>query len=666
MESPAFAQRPVCIVAAMASLCLVLVCNCGSSRGMPHGDNTGGGGAAAPSPQASSSTSSSSGHGGGGAATTGSSSSTSSGGTGGAQDGGADSGNPPPPIDNWEWLNPRPTGDGLQAVWSDGTRAWAAGQRGTAIYSSGGTTWSLSNTGTFATLNGIWGSGNTVWAVGQKGTILGSSDGGMNFVSVPSPTSADLYGVWGSGATLFAVGDGGVVLRGDSGNFQLLTGVAQTDLRSVWGRSPSDVWAVGQSSTIYHSSDGTTFSSAGTVTTSPLYAIRGDATNLWVVGEGGFGGYAHFNGTTWINRDINPGVSESLWGVWAASPTDVFMAGDSGKLWHSSDDMMSRATVFAAAIPWQLTAIWGQGDQILITGGQGTLFGSSDHGMTFASRITGPHTWQTDDNRALWGLDDSHVFVAGGNGHVWRSSDGGDTWSPLNTGVTGTLNAITGRADGTVVASGGSYALYSVLIRSQDFGDHWTQAATSPTTTSMVLDGSDLWVAADNGCAVYHSIDLGDHWDTSYLPGACVSANTIWASGANVVVASVNQPTWYSTDKAMTWQQATLPSGASITSFWGTSPADIWAANFSGTVLHSNDGGMTWSFGDPAMSAHGNLVTGGGGDVFLASNGTVSVTHDAGQSWQPLPPAPNLSTIWPSATHLFGAGFAGSIVRHKR
>jgi hypothetical protein len=66
------------------------------------------------------------------------------------------------------------------------------------------------------------------------------------------------------------------------------------------------------------------------------------------------------------------------------------------------------------------------------------------------------------------------------------------------------------------------------------------------------------------------------------------------------------------------------------------------------------------------MTAKGSLVTGGGGDVFLASTDAALVTHDGGQTWQPLPPPPVLTAIWPSATHLFGVGYAGAILRHKR
>src|SRR5262245_23061301 len=34
---------------------------------------------------------------------------------------------PPLPIGDWEWLNPKPMGESLLAVWSDGTQVWTVG-----------------------------------------------------------------------------------------------------------------------------------------------------------------------------------------------------------------------------------------------------------------------------------------------------------------------------------------------------------------------------------------------------------------------------------------------------------------------------------------------------------------------------------------------------------
>jgi photosystem II stability/assembly factor-like uncharacterized protein len=266
----------------------------------------------------------------------------------------------------------------------------------------------------------------------------------------------------------------------------------------------------------------------------------------------------------------------------------------------------------------------------------------------------------------MWARDEQHLFVAGGNGHVWRSVDAGETWTTLDTGVTGGLKAITGRADGTVVASGGVYAGYSVLIRSRDFGEHWTRAATSPTTTSMILDGDDLWVAQDNRCAVFHSTNLGDSWESFALPSSCISATQIWASGMNVVAGSPNTPIWHSPDKGTTWQRAVTPAGASAGGFWGASPSELWVANFSGPVLRSTDGGATFEARDPAGTSHGAFITGAGGAVYLGSSFAVYATRDAGETWQPLPPSPYLFTLWAGPTHLFGAGPSGAIIRRKR
>jgi hypothetical protein len=58
------------------------------------------------------------------------------------------------------------------------------------------------------------------------------------------------------------------------------------DLRGVWGRSATDVWAVGSGGAILHW-DGGGWSPSASGTTQNLSGVGGDATNVWAVGANG-------------------------------------------------------------------------------------------------------------------------------------------------------------------------------------------------------------------------------------------------------------------------------------------------------------------------------------------------------------------------------------------
>jgi photosystem II stability/assembly factor-like uncharacterized protein len=68
-----------------------------------------------------------------------------------------------------------------------------------------------------------------------------------------SGTTTDLYGVWGSSpSNVFAVGDSGAMLHYDGSAWSAMSSGTTTDLYGIWGSSPSNVFAVGDSGAILH------------------------------------------------------------------------------------------------------------------------------------------------------------------------------------------------------------------------------------------------------------------------------------------------------------------------------------------------------------------------------------------------------------------------------
>lgn len=123
-------------------------------------------------------------------------------------------------------------------------------------------------------LNGIWGvSGSNVYAVGEGGTILHYD--GISWSQMTSGTTGDLRDIWGVSATnIFAVGGArvcstgptatcwveGIILHYDGISWSKMNIGSTPYLMDVWGRSSTDVYAVGFNGAFLHY-DGKTWSS---------------------------------------------------------------------------------------------------------------------------------------------------------------------------------------------------------------------------------------------------------------------------------------------------------------------------------------------------------------------------------------------------------------------
>jgi photosystem II stability/assembly factor-like uncharacterized protein len=572
--------------------------------------------------------------------------------------------NPLPSDGDWEWLNPRPTGENLSAVWSDGTQVWAVGWRGTVVRSDDGVSFALGRSGTHAQLNAVWGNGSLVYVVGEKGTLLRSTDGGRNFAAVDSGVTTNLNGVWGSGSDVFVVGDSAVILRGSGTSFAPQTAPTSTgSLNAIWGRSTSDIFIGGQWGQIHHTSDGTNWSNVAT-SGNDVTGVSGDAQNVWFSGDGGWGGYTHFDGTHWVNRDMNPGVAESWYAVWGAAANDVYIVGDNGTLAHSDSDFSSYSRNKLVDTPWALRGIWGKGDTVYVVGYGGILLRSIDHAKTFQTLLSGKQGWD-QSHQTIWASDENHLFVGGASGHVWRSGDAGENWAPLTTGLT-TVASIAGRSDGTLLVSGGAVGL-SGLLRSTDWGDHFTTLTMKPILHEMFVRGDEVFGVDGGSCVVHHSPDLGTTINDITLSGQSCYPEAIFGVGSLVVVGGPNQPTFYSAD-GKTFKQATVEGNNSIQNFWGSDVNDLYGVGFYGLVVHSSDGGATWQKKPtPTTMADGHLsvVSGRSADEVYAigDSGLVLRTRDHGASWDRLPSAPFVTVGWAGPSHLFIAGTVGAILR---
>lgn len=186
----------------------------------------------------------------------------------------------------------------------------------------------------------VWGVGRELFAAGGGMTVLHRSvlGGWSNEVVDPNPNLSSRYlnTVWAGGGAVYTAGEfdakNPLVYR-STGNGQWVAQknpAAVYSIDSLWGRSPNDVYAVGQMGGLFHY-NGATWSPTTIKEEADLTAIWGsDRGELFVPTAGG----AVWRRTqgVWASTLVdNTGV---FLGVWGNGPEDVFVVGDAGGFWH--------------------------------------------------------------------------------------------------------------------------------------------------------------------------------------------------------------------------------------------------------------------------------------------------------------------------------------------
>jgi hypothetical protein len=256
-------------------------------------------------------------------------------------------------------------------------------------------------------------------------------------------------------------------------------------LLDVWGPAPDDLYAVGgapDEGRVMHF-DGQTWSQVELGVDVPvLHWVHGFGPgDVTIVGSGGT--VLHWDGLAWAVQDTP--TDEDLWGVWGASPDDLWAVGGGG-LQAGQETILhydgatwtefpvpdiERANVFA------FFKVWGTGaDNIYIVGQQGVVL--HWNGSAWIEEFPGV----SDDLISLWGTGPDRIVAVGGRGSGVASVWNGVAWQPLELAPLPGLNGVWVGADGIAHAVGNLGV--TVQIDSATL-DHESEIVPLPTVAQM-------------------------------------------------------------------------------------------------------------------------------------------------------------------------------------
>jgi hypothetical protein len=133
------------------------------------------------------------------------------------------------------------------------TNLFAGGFFGSARHSDGSGTWAAQSLSTQFSGNGAWSDGTDIWIVGNDAQVVRSSGNDVWTYSATNPFgNGVLNGIWGPSKDLVYVAGYALLYTTPSTDWTELPVTVTNTLRSIYGFSNGEVYAVGNGGTIFH------------------------------------------------------------------------------------------------------------------------------------------------------------------------------------------------------------------------------------------------------------------------------------------------------------------------------------------------------------------------------------------------------------------------------
>ena len=437
--------------------------------------------------------------------------------------------------------------------------------------------------------------------------------------------------------TAVAVGAGGTIARWDPAQMVFVEEVSGTlvDLRAVWGRSASEVYAVGEDTVLAW--DGSAWSSIGPPEGGAFRAIAGDDARVYVVGDRGT--MWSYDGVAW--QAVDTGTTADLLGVWSTGAV-VVAVGAGGTI---AEDTGSGFVAGRTTTTADLLSVWGSAaDGWFASGEHGTVL--FDDGRVWRTLALG---------RGLAGTPDQTfaeiVGVAGVEVTVLGSEDvatfEGAAWSPTTVPTTASIDGLWGSATDDVfaVGRGGTILHHDGLA--------WTVQPTPTTADLHAVWGTgprDVYAVGDDLTVLHYDGATWTAQPTGLPPGTTGDFAAVFEPAAGGLFVAGSSGVFQSIGGGLV-QTLSTPQRAA----WGSGPANVWVA---GGDLANFDG-STWTVSPTFFSTR--AVAGNSTDD-IYSVGTTSLHYYDGSWDHPVPFDPTVVTVSTSTDRgTFAAGLLGKL-----
>jgi photosystem II stability/assembly factor-like uncharacterized protein len=491
----------------------------------------------------------------------------------------------------WEWQNPKPTGNGINAVqFTDSLSGFAVGKCGDIINTSdGGGTWELYNIGTCIDLNDLFFINSDVgFVVGVEGLILKTTDGAQSWSNVLSGTSESLNSVhFLDQDTGFIVGDNGLLLKSYDGganwNSKIISNYNFNDFNDVYFLNHQIGFAC-------------------------HYGRVFKTTN---------------GGITWNSQNIY----ENWYDITFISDSVGFIAGREGRLLRTTDQGNNWITIQLPTSK-KLNSIKFIIDSIGYVVGENVIFKTINYGNDWDT-ITPPKPVTTLEDQFFF--SEVNGILVGSGGRIFRTIDGGTNWNLYSPGTRANFRKLINLGDSSLYATAGSS-----ILRSNDFGISWLQIFQAPNFIhSISFPTIEIGYAISYG-DLYKTTDTGSNWEMITHIG---DVNTMDFVNNNFGFTAGDQRRIFKTsDGGLTWYEVNTPNNFWLTSIDMADSLHGCAVGLVSMTYYTSNGGETWHLVDlyppeiqflrvKMYDRYRGIATALYGQIYKTTNGGLSWTE---------------------------------------
>ncbi len=164
-------------------------------------------------------------------------------------------------------------------------------------------------------------------AYGRWLYLLKFYDGDWTSVEIYEDSEETFHGneicMWASSRDDFYIGsEGGVILHWDGENSTLMDTGTTRWIRSIWGSSPTDIYAAARTNLLHYDGSEWTPVDTGSATVSSYFDVWGTADDdVWVTG---YSRAIHWDGNEWTEHELN--IDGDIPRMWGLSSNNVFVS----------------------------------------------------------------------------------------------------------------------------------------------------------------------------------------------------------------------------------------------------------------------------------------------------------------------------------------------------
>ena len=556
--------------------------------------------------------------------------------------------------DEWQtsWQNPIPQGNSLNdiEVISDNLII-AVGDNGL-IMNRSDSEWIIQNKITEEDLNDIFVlSQNNVYAVGNNGTILFFD--GSEWSRLSQFTSINLNAISGvDNEHLIAVGDQLMVYIYNGNEWYLSYEGNNNDqeFNDVWAYSEKQVFIVGgnlSKGVIYHWDGNYEVSPMIIPECTALHCVWGTSPkNVYAAGDSSI--ILHYDGTSWqkVYQSEFSGNQSSILSLWGKDEQTIYAVGGNpdgatilkkvGNKWERQIHTFNH---------W-LNGVSGWSDRVVAVGVSGIVVETTIPENSWTKLTLG----QTSVLKGIWGRNYTEIFAVGYYNQFKYFSEG--NWQPLTLSEWHDYNGVYGN-DKTVYAVGSEGTILS--YENNKIVKHNT--GTNAFLKDIWGEQETFYAVGENGTILCYT---GVTWEQESHPlqNKLITFHGVWGADlSNVfVVGENNSILKYNGIQWTVMDTSVFSPNTTIYSIWGNNSDDFYISCSDGNLFQYFQ--RIWiekeNFGNPIYDIHGwneKIVISGDDGI-----------HFFDESWSKLETNTNntLYGVWATGNKIFTVGTAGT------